>query len=75
MANRNITVNTVAPGYISTDTVEVLSQELKDRILTRIPMGSFGEVDDVAHLVAFLASEKAKYITGQIISADGGMAV
>ena len=75
VANRNITVNTVAPGYISTDTVEVLSQELKDRILTRIPMGSFGEVDDVAHLVAFLASEKAKYITGQIISADGGMAV
>ena len=75
VANRNITINTVAPGYIRTDTVEVLPQELKDRILKRIPMGSFGEVDDVAHLVAFLASEKAKYITGQIISSDGGMAV
>ena len=75
VANRNITVNTVAPGYISTDTVDVLPQELKDRILTRIPLGHFGEVDDVAHLVAFLASEKAKYITGQIISADGGMAI
>ena len=55
--------------------MDVLPQELKDRILTRIPLGHFGEVDDVAHLVAFLASEKAKYITGQIISADGGMAI
>ena len=75
VATRNITVNTVTPGYISTDTVDVLPQELKDRILTWIPKGHFGEVDDVAHLVAYLASPKAKYMTGQIISVDGGMAI
>jgi 3-oxoacyl-[acyl-carrier protein] reductase len=75
VANRNITVNTVTPGYIKTDTVEALSQELKSRILTWIPAGHFGEANDVAHLVAFLASDKADYITGQIISADGGMAI
>ena len=75
VAARNITVNTVTPGYISTDTVDALPQELKDRILTRIPQGHFGEADDVAHMVAFLATDKAKYMTGQVISVDGGMAV
>ncbi len=75
VATRNITVNTVTPGYISTDTVNVLSQDLKDRIMTWIPQGHFGEVDDVAHLVAFVASEKTKYMTGQVISVDGGMAI
>lgn len=75
VANRNITVNAVTPGYISTDTVDVLSQKVKDHILTWIPQGRFGEADDVAHLVAYLASEKARYMTGQVISVDGGMAV
>ena len=75
VANRDITVNTVTPGYISTDTVDVLPQSTKDRILTWIPKGHFGDVDDVAHLVAFLASGQAKYMTGQIISVDGGMAI
>ena len=75
VANRNITVNTVTPGYIDTDTVKALAQELKDRIMTWIPQGHFGEVDDVAHLVAFVASEKASYMTGQTIGVDGGMAV
>ena len=75
VAPRNITVNTVTPGYISTDTVAVLSQELKDRILSLIPQGNFGEPDDVGHLVAFLATDKAKYITGQVISPDGGLAI
>ena len=75
VATRNITVNAVTPGYIRTDTVDVLPQHLKDRIMTWIPQGHFGEVDDIAHLVAFIASEKAKYMTGQVISVDGGMAI
>ncbi len=75
VATRNITVNTVTPGYISTDTVDVLPQETKDRIMTWIPQGHFGEVDDVAHLVAYISSERAKYLTGQIVSIDGGMAI
>ena len=75
VATRNITVNTITPGYIHTDTVDVLSEKQKDTIMTWIPMARFGEVDDIAHMVAYLASEKAKYITGQIISVDGGMAI
>ena len=75
VATRNITVNTITPGYIHTDTVDVLSEKQKDTIMTWIPMAHFGEVDDIAHMVAYLASEKAKYITGQIISVDGGMAI
>ena len=75
VASRSITVNTVTPGYINTDTVDVLPQATKDRIMTWIPQGHFGEVDDVAHMVAFIASEKARYMTGQIVSIDGGMAI
>ena len=75
VATRNITVNTITPGYIHTDTVDVLSDKQNDTIMTWIPMARFGEVDDIAHMVAYLASEKAKYITGQIISVDGGMAI
>lgn len=75
VATRNITVNAITPGYIRTDVVEVLPQELKDRLLGWIPMGHFGTVEDVTPLAAFLASEDAKYITGQVISVDGGMAI
>ena len=75
VATRNITVNTITPGYIHTDTVDVLSDKQKDTIMTWIPMARFGEVDDIAHMVAYLASEKAKYITGQIISVDAGMSI
>ena len=75
VASRNITVNTVTPGYLETETTSVLTQEQKDYWLSAIPQGHFGDVDDVAHLVAFLADEKAGYITGQVISVDGGMAV
>ena len=75
VATRGITVNTVTPGYISTDTVDGLPQATKDRIMTWIPQGHFGEVDDVAHLVTFIAGQKAKYMTGQIVSVDGGMAI
>jgi 3-oxoacyl-[acyl-carrier protein] reductase len=75
VASRNITVNTIAPGYINTDTVGVLPQKLKDQILSLIPGGHFGEVEDIAHMVTFLASERGRYITGQIIGIDGGLAL
>lgn len=75
VATRNITVNTITPGYINTDTVEGLSEKQKETIMTWIPMQKFGEVEDIAAMVGFLASEKAKYVTGQIISVDGGMAI
>ena len=75
VATRNITVNTITPGYINTETVDVLKQEQKDTIIKWIPQGHFGEVEDIAYLAGFLCSQKAKYITGQIISVDGGMAI
>ncbi len=75
VASRNITANVVTPGYFETETTSVLTQEQKERWLGLIPQGHFGEADDVAHMVAFLADEKAKYVTGQVISVDGGMAV
>ena len=75
VATRNITVNAVTPGYISTETVAGLSQRQKDTIMTWIPQGKFGNTEDIAHMVGYLASEKASYVTGQIISVDGGMAI
>jgi 3-oxoacyl-[acyl-carrier protein] reductase len=75
VANRNITANVVNPGYFETETTAILTDEQKARWLSVIPQGHFGEVDDVAHMVTYLADEKAKYITGQVISVDGGMAV
>lgn len=75
VATRSITVNAVTPGYISTETVAGLTQDQKDRIMTWIPQQHFGSTEDIAHMVAFLASEKASYVTGQIISVDGGMAI
>ena len=75
VATRNITVNTVNPGYISTQTVAGLTEDQKDRIMSWIPQGHFGEVEDIANMVTFLASERARYITGETISVDGGMAI
>ena len=75
VATRNITVNTITPGYINTETVDVLKQEQKDNIMKWIPQGHFGEVEDIAHLAGFICSEKSNYMTGQIISVDGGMAI
>tara|TARA_Y100000996_G_scaffold79114_3_gene53782 strand:+ start:9401 stop:10153 length:753 start_codon:yes stop_codon:yes gene_type:complete len=75
VATRNITVNTITPGYINTDTVEVLSDKQKDAIMGWIPMQKFGEVEDISNMVGYLSSNNAKYITGQTISIDGGMAI
>ena len=75
LASRGITVNAVAPGFIKTEMTEVLKDEIKNSILEHIPMKAFGETEDIANAVAFLASEEARYITGQVISVDGGMAM
>ena len=75
VATRNITVNTITPGYINTDTVEVLSDKQKEAIMSWIPMQKFGDVEDISNMVGYLASNSARYITGQTISIDGGMAI
>lgn len=72
-AARNIQVNCVAPGYIETRMTENLSEEQKKAILSLVPLGRMGKPSDIAEMVAFLASEKASYITGQVFVVDGGM--
>ena len=72
-ASRGITVNAVAPGYVDTDMTKVLSDEVKNEIMKAIPAGRMGKVQDISNTVLFLASEEAEYITGQVISVDGGM--
>ena len=73
MGSRNITVNAVAPGYIITGMTDKLPSERKEAILAMIPLQRFGQPEDVAELVAFLASDRAGYITGQVITIDGGI--
>lgn len=75
VASRGITVNYIAPGYITTDIVEDLPQELKENILKRIPMGRFGKPEEIASLTAFLCTDEASYITGQVIAVDGGLVI
>ena len=75
MASRGITVNAIAPGFIRTEMTDVLRDDIKKTLMEQIPMKNFGEVEDIANTVAFLASEDARYITGQVISVDGGMAM
>ena len=73
VASRNVTVNALAPGYITTAMVDELSEETQDKILSTIPMGRFGTPEDVAEAVIFLAGDGASYITGQVLTIDGGM--
>lgn len=75
LASRGITVNAVAPGFIVTEMTDVLSDSVKEAATEKIPMKKFGETQDIANAVAFLASDEAKYITGQVLCVDGGMAM
>jgi len=73
VASRGITVNAVAPGFIKTALTDKMPQDILDQLLPLIPAGRVGTVEDVAHAVAFLAGERASYITGQVLSVDGGL--
>jgi 3-oxoacyl-[acyl-carrier protein] reductase len=73
VGSRNITCNAVAPGFIETAMTSVLSDDLKQNALKAIPLGRAGTADDVAHAVAFLASEQASYVTGHVLNVNGGM--
>ena len=75
VARRNITANALAPGYILTGMVEELSEDLKAQVLSRVPMNRLGVPEDIAGIVAFLCTDEASYITGQIIRIDGGLAI
>jgi 3-oxoacyl-[acyl-carrier protein] reductase len=73
LASRNVTVNAVAPGFIETDMTSALDEKLKEEHLKSIPLSRYGQSEEVAQLVAFLASDNAAYITGQVIGINGGM--
>ena len=75
LASRNITVNAVAPGYVDTDMTQAMGDAAKEAVISQIPLKRVGQPGDIAEAVAFLASDKASYITGQVISVDGGMAI
>ncbi len=72
-AGRGVTANVIAPGFIETDMTHVLNEAVKAEVLKKIPLDSFGQAADIAAAAAFLASEEARYITGQVLAVDGGM--
>ena len=73
LASRHITVNAVAPGFIETAMTSGLNEKVREALQAQIPLGRLGSPDDVAHAVTFLCSEEAAYVTGQVLSVDGGM--
>jgi len=73
MASRNITANAVAPGFVPTDLTSIVPKDVQDAMLRQIPLARFGTAEDVANAIAFLASDEAAYITGQVLVVDGGM--
>lgn len=73
LAGRGVTCNAVAPGFITTDMTDELPQAVKEAVLAKIPLGTFGATQDIATMVTFLASPAARYVTGQVIAVDGGM--
>ena len=73
MASRNITANAVAPGFVPTDLTSIVPKDVQDAMLKQIPLARFGTAEDVANAIAFLASDEASYITGQVLVVDGGM--
>lgn len=75
LASRGITVNAIAPGFVETDMTKVLKKEVQEAACRQIPLGHFGKAEDVAEMAAFLASDKAAYITGQVFCVDGGMSM
>ncbi len=73
LGSRGVTVNAIAPGFISTDMTAELSDDVKAALLPQIPLGKLGEADDIAHAAVYLASDAARYVTGQVLNVDGGM--
>ena len=75
LAGRGITVNAVAPGFVTSDMTDALSEKVKEAVTQQIPKKRFGEPSEIAHAVSFLAEEESGYITGQVLCVDGGMAM
>ncbi len=73
LASKNVTVNAIAPGFIDTDMTAVLPEALKSEVVTRIPVGRFGKPEDIANATLFFVSDEAAFVTGQILTVDGGM--
>ena len=73
LASRGVTANALAPGFVETDMTAVLNAQLRDEVLKKIPLGRFGQPEDIAEAALFLAGQSGRYITGQVLTVDGGM--